>query len=196
MSSWSPETILGSEVRGFASVPDPDTAERFRLLDAELAEVGVEAELCLVGGAVVVLAFNAAPETRRIGALLKSTDLVWGAAQKVAEARGHGADWLRSALRSSLGSAAAGPFVEAAHPRIFAARPECVLAIRSASMVVDEGSGPEEDVRYLLRFLDILSPAAGMARIELYLTRRQLPDDIEERLTAILGYASPLTGRG
>ena len=61
-------------------------------------------------------------------------------------------------------------------------------------MVVDEGSGPEEGVRYLLRFLDISSPAAAMARIEPYLTRRQLPDDIEERLTAILSYTSPLTG--
>ena len=196
MSSWWPETILGSEVSGFASVPDPDTAERFRHLDAELAEVGVEAELCLVGGAVVVLAFNSAPQTRRIGALLKSTDLVRGAAQRVAASRGLDAAWLSSAVRSFLGSATAtGPFVETAHLRIFAARPEYVLAIRCASMVVDEGSGPEEDVRYLLRFLDISSPPAAMARIELYLTRRQLPDDIEERLTAILSYASPVTGR-
>lgn len=195
MSSWSFERILGTEVSRFASVPDRDAAERFRHLDAELADVGVEAELCLVGGAVVVLAFNAAPETRRIGALLESTDLVRGAAQRVAEARGLGADWLNSAVRSFLGSAATGPFVETAHLRIFAARPEYVLAIRCASMVVDEGSGPEEDVRYLLRFLDISSPPAAMARIELYLTRRQLPDDIEERLSAILSYASPVTGR-
>jgi len=175
-------------VSGFTAAQDRDAAELFRLLDQELAGADIEAELCLVGGAVVVLAFHAVPESRRIRSLVRSTEPVRIAAARVADRVGLGPEWLSTAVRRFLGgSAAFGPLLERASLRVFVARPEYVLAMRCASMLVEQGAGPDDDVRYLLRYLDVFTPEDAMERIGRYLPERQLPDDIESRLSAIMG---------
>lgn len=173
--------------------PSPSTerrelAERFELLSDELAEVDVEAELCLVGGAVVVIAFNAKPDTRRIRALFKPTDLVRAAAERVANVMGLPHDWLNDSVRRLLGSGdTSDPSLDVANLKLFGARPDYVLAVKCASLAFDTASGAEDDIRYLLRFLDIRGLADAMTLIGRYFSERQLPRDIEQRLATILG---------
>jgi hypothetical protein len=63
-------------------------------LSAELAERGARAELFLVGGAALAVAYDAMRATRDLDAVFIPTDVVRQAAAAVAEREGLAEDWL------------------------------------------------------------------------------------------------------
>src|ERR1700680_581531 len=67
-------------------------------LSAELAARGARAELFLVGGAALAVAYDAMRATRDLDAVFVPTDVVRQAARAVAEHRGLAEDWLNDAV--------------------------------------------------------------------------------------------------
>ncbi|MDA0327798.1 MAG: hypothetical protein O2958_02115 [Gemmatimonadetes bacterium] len=163
--------------------------ETFRALNAELARRGVEVELCLVGGAVMVVAFNANAQTRRVRALFASSARCVDAAATVAARLGAAPDWLNASVRQFLvgrSQPATAPYLDTTHLKVYEARPEYVLAMKVAALDVDRGPDATADIRYLLRFLDLATVEDTTGTVGLYFRDRQLPEDAAGRLGEIL----------
>jgi hypothetical protein len=68
-------------------------------LNDELAVRGARADLFLVGGAAIAVAYDEARSTRDLDAVFLPTDVVREAAAAVAERRGLNVDWLNDAVK-------------------------------------------------------------------------------------------------
>ncbi|WP_112140545.1 DUF6036 family nucleotidyltransferase [Glycomyces dulcitolivorans] len=71
-------------------------------LGAELEAAGERADLFLVGGAAMALAYNTRRATRDLDAVFEPKQVVYAAARKVAERNGIAEDWLNDAVKGFL----------------------------------------------------------------------------------------------
>lgn len=147
----------------------PDLHRLFGLLNAELAAQDTAGEVYVVGGAVMCLALGARDATRDVGAIFRPTRVIREAAARVA-ARAHVPDgWLNDAVKGLLG--ARGEFddyMELTHLRIFVAQPAYLLAMKCAAMRLGAEFHDVDDVRYLLRLLNVTTVAEAMRIVTQY----------------------------
>ena len=160
----------------------------FGALNARLSAVDVEAELCLMGGAVMIIAFDADPETRHVRALFKPTQAVLDAAEAVALDQGLAREWLHEAVRRLLRSEGRGlgRFLERSNLRVYEPRPDYVLAMKAASLELEPERDAEADLSYLLRSMGVSGASEALERIGRYFGERQLPASLGPRLAALL----------
>lgn len=138
-------------------------------LGAELALDGVHGEVYLVGGAVMCLVLNARPATRDVDALFRPARLVRQAAARVAASEGVPATWLNDAVKGFLSPRGDfDPFLELPHLRVFVARPGYLLAMKCAAMRLGEEFHDLDDVRYLLRYLNVSTVEAALEIVTRY----------------------------
>ncbi len=147
----------------------------FELLDAELRESETLGELYVVGGAVMCLALDARDSTNDVDALFKPTREIREAAARVAASANAPEHWLNDAVKgflSPLGEFAV--YFERPHLRVYVAEPHYLLAMKCAAMRIGEGFHDLDDVRFLLRHLDISSSAEALEIVARYFDERQL----------------------
>ena len=165
-----------------------DIRRLFELLDCELGNVDAEGELYLVGGAVMCLALNARDATRDVDALFKPTKIIREAAARVAAEANVPGDWLIHAVKGYLGPRGDfDPFLELPHLRVFVARPAYLLAMKCAAMRLGEEFHDLDDVRYLLRYLNISSVCEAVDVVTQYFDESQMLPDTKLALEEILG---------
>jgi predicted nucleotidyltransferase len=160
----------------------------FELLDEELASAGVTGELHVVGGAVMCLALGARESTRDVDALFQPVRELREAAVRVAARADVPDDWLNDAVKGFL--AAEGdfrPYLELPHLRVFVAEPHYLLAMKCAAMRLGAEFQDLEDVRYLLRHLNIRSSREALAVVTRYFDEAQLPLKTRLALEELLG---------
>ena len=165
-----------------------DIRRLFELLDQELARVEVTGELQVVGGAVMCLALGAREATRDVDALFKPSREVREAAVRVAARAGLPEDWLNDAVKGFL--SAEGdfrPYLELPHLRVFVAEPHYLLAMKCAAMRLGAEFHDLEDVRYLLRHLNIRSSREALEVVTRYFDETQLPSKKRLALEELLG---------
>jgi hypothetical protein len=155
------------------------TAEDIRrlldLLDEELARVDVEGELYMVGGAVMCLALGARAATRDVDALFRPTRAIREAAARVALRAGVPGTWLNDAVKGYLDDRGDfDVFLELPHLRVFVARPDYLLAMKCASMRLGEEFRDLDDVRYLLRYLNISTADQALEIVTRYFDESRL----------------------
>ncbi len=112
---------------------DADLA-RLSRLDAVLHDTGVDAELLLVGGAVLTVVFAHDPGSRRPEGIFGDPDELQRAVNGVAEEAGLAPDWLRGAVRHLFAERGPGFTWQASRVSVFAPRPEYVLALKCAEL--------------------------------------------------------------
>ncbi|HEU6452526.1 MAG TPA: hypothetical protein VFT57_13990 [Gemmatimonadaceae bacterium] len=153
-----------------------DIRRLFELLDMELGAEGAEGEVYLVGGAVMCLALDARPSTRDLDAFFRPASVVRGAVARVAARAGVREDWLNDAVKGFLSPRGEfEPYLELPYLRVFVARPEYLLAMKCASMRLGEEFHDLDDVRYLLRYLNISNVEEALAIVTRYFSESQLP---------------------
>ncbi len=125
-------------------------------LAAELAQRGVSAEMYVVGGAAIALAFDERRSTRDIDAVFEPKAVVYEAAETVAGQRGLPAGWLNDAVKGFLAGPdpAAAPVLDLPGLRCLAASPQTLLALKVLAHRVGED---EADLRLLASELDLKS---------------------------------------
>jgi len=158
------------------------------LLEEELAAAGVLGEVHVVGGAVFCLALGARDATRDVDALFRPAAEVRRAAARAAARAGVPEDWLNDAVKGFLGRRGDfEPYLELPHLRVYTAHPRYLLAMKCAAMRL----GPEfhdlDDVRYLLRHLDVRTAGGAMEIVRRYFPEEAIPAKTRYALEEILG---------
>jgi hypothetical protein len=159
----------------------------FALLDQELAATGVQGELYLLGGAVMCLAYAARPSTQDVDAVFRPTKEVRQAAARVALKARVPADWLNDGVKgfvSAHGDFA--PYLELQHLRVLLAQPEYLLAMKCLAFRIGSEFHDEDDIRYLLRHLDIRSVEQAQTVIARYYPLEKFPQKTLYALAEIL----------
>jgi hypothetical protein len=117
-------------------------------LAGELERRGVVAEMYVVGGAAIALAFDERRATREIDAVFEPKDVVYEAAVIVAERLGLPGGWLNDAVKGFLegDDPTATPVLDLPGLRCLTASPETLLALKVLAHRVGED---EADLRLL-----------------------------------------------
>ena len=153
-----------------------DIERLFERLNDELARCGITGEVYLAGGAVMCLVFNARASTRDIDAFFRPAKEVRAAARAVAAASGLPDDWLNDAVKGYLSNREDfHRYLDLSNLRVLTASPEYLLAMKCLAMRLGEGFHDEEDVRFLLRYLNLTDYAKALEVVARYYPRERLP---------------------
>lgn len=146
------------------------------LLNAELRRSGTVGELFLVGGAVMCLAYDARPSTMDVDALFRPAEKVRQAAARAAVGAGIDGHWLNDAVKGFMSAQGEyAPFLELDHLRVMVAQPEYLLAMKCLAMRIGAEFHDEEDIRFLLRLLDVRSYEQALSIVAKYYPIERLP---------------------
>lgn len=170
-----------------AQLTKTDIHRLFELLDEELAAVDCQGELFLVGGAVMCLALGTRESTRDVDALFRPTRQVREAAARVAFSLDVPATWLNDAVKGFLSPHGEfDDYLELGHLRVFVAPPSYLLAMKCAAMRLGEEFHDLDDVRYLLRYLNITTVEEALATVTRYFDEQRLPAKTRLALAELL----------
>ena len=154
-------------------------------LSAELSARNARAELFLVGGAALAVAYDATRATRDLDAVFVPTDVVRQAARAVAEREGLTEDWLNNAVKGFL----PGPdpdaqrFYSSDSLIVDVASPRYLLAMKlfAARAEIDA-----DDITLLYRQLGFTTVEEGLDLVEQAYPGRPIPPKVRFLLTEIL----------
>jgi len=158
------------------SLTRADILHLFDLLNAELAATDTHGEIYLVGGAVMCLALGARAATRDVDAWFRPASAIRQAAARVAARADVPADWLNDAVKAWLSPRGEfDRYLERSHLQVFVAQPDYLLAMKCAAMRLGEEFHDLDDVRFLLRYLNITTAADALAVVARYFDEQQIP---------------------
>ena len=161
--------------------------ELLGMLNDRLAEEDVVGELYMVGGAVMALAYNARPSTNDVDAVFIPRDVVRRIAHAIARDEGIAEGWLNDAVKGFLGDR--GDFskwLELSHLRVFIPVPEYLLAMKCVAFRLGPEFHDEDDVRYLLRYLNVERSDQALAIVERYFPADRIPPKTRFALQELL----------
>ena len=161
--------------------------ELFTLLEAALEREGVVGEVYVVGGAVMTLAFAARPSTNDVDAVFTPKEVVRRAARRVARDADVDPDWLNDAVKGFLGERGEfSTWLDLPHLKVFTPVPEYLLAMKCIAFRLGPEFHDEEDVRYLLRYLNVERARDALAIVERYFPSDQIPPKTRFALEELL----------
>lgn len=73
-----------------------------KMLNDQLAEMGIKGEICLYGGAIMCMVFDARPATKDIDAVFKPEQKIHLAALRIAKEHHLPLDWLNDGVKGYL----------------------------------------------------------------------------------------------
>jgi hypothetical protein len=153
-----------------------DIHRLFALLNQELATSTTHAELFLVGGAVMCLAYGARSSTEDVDALFRPSTEVRRAAARVAVRAGLNDGWLNDGVKGFMSTQGDfAPFLEMDHLSVMVAQPAYLLAMKCLAMRIGAEFHDEDDIRYLLRHLDVRTYDQATSLISKYYPLERFP---------------------
>jgi hypothetical protein len=141
-------------------------------LNTELARMDVVGELCLYGGAVMCVVYQARPSTKDVDAIFQPTSQMRQAAARVAERHDLRPDWLNDAVKGFVVQHAQRVLFDLTNLKVYVPEPDYLLAMKTLAARV-EGTDPE-DVRFLINLLDLRSAEEVFAVLERYYPRQRI----------------------
>jgi hypothetical protein len=133
------------------------------------------------------LALDARESTRHVDAYVKPAKLIREAAARVAARAKVPDTWLNDAAKAFLGPHGEfDDYLELSHLRVFVAQPAYLLAMKCAAMRLGEEFHDVDDVRYLLRFLNITTVDEAMRVVTKYFDESRLPPKTRLALEELL----------
>ena len=159
----------------------------FHALNDELARAGIRGEVLVVGGAAMVLGFNAREATRDVDAVFEPASNVRAAAQTVAESQGLPADWLNDAAKGFM-PADTQPrnlILELPNLSVWVPPPQYLLAMKAIAARLD--SQDAADLRTLIHDLGLHRVDEVFEVVERYYPRNQIPARTQFFLEELFG---------
>lgn len=166
-----------------------DIERLFRKLNAELAKLDVRGEVHLVGGAVLCLVHEAREATRDVDAYFRPARELRAAAARVALDEGVPETWLNDAVKGFFSEHGTfSDYEQLSHLTIYVADAAYLLAMKCLSARIGEEFHDVDDIRYLLRYLNIASVAEARAIIERYYPIERFPQKTLYLLEDLLAF--------
>ena len=160
---------------------------RLQALDRQLAILELDVEFYFIGGAILHQTFAMRPATVRPHAMFKPSGLLAQATEEVARSQAWPATWLEDALREILRPGPrAARFIDLRRLKAFRPPPEYALAIKVAAAASPIGAREVDDLRFLLRSLNLTTADAALAVVTRYFAERYLPPDAPAMLDRLL----------
>jgi hypothetical protein len=141
-------------------------------LNDALRAMEVKGEVCLYGGAVMCLVFDARPATKDVDAVFQPTRQMRQAIERVAEANGLPGDWLNDAVKGYVVPHPQRIFFDFSHLKIFIPEPDYLLAMKTLAARVD--APDRSDIELLIKVLGIKRADEVFAVLEKYYPRQQI----------------------
>jgi hypothetical protein len=141
-------------------------------LDDELQAMNIKGEVCLYGGVVMCLVYDARPATKDVDAVFKPTTEMRQAIERVAERNALRSDWLNDAVKGFLVPHQQTKFLDLPCLKVYVPEPDYLLAMKAISARAE--SYDPEDVKLLIELLRLKSPDEVFAVIEKYYPRQQI----------------------
>lgn len=153
-----------------------DIDRLLRLLNDELTVKNVCGEIYLVGGAVMCMVFESRTSTRDLDAFFRPTKLIREAAAKVANKNGVPEKWLNDAVKGYLSDRGDyQPYLDLPNLRVLTAQAPYLLAMKCLAARIGEEFHDVNDIRYLLRYLNITNYDDALAQITRYYPIARFP---------------------
>jgi hypothetical protein len=149
-------------------------------LDAECEKQGIAGEICIYGGAGMVLVFDARQSTRDVDAVFRPKAEIRTAAEAVASRLGLPLDWLNDGVKGFLSETEETrrisiPELEALQNlRIVWPTPEYLLAMKCMAARSDDSSTDKEDVVFLFRRVGIRSEEQALEIVERFFPKERI----------------------
>lgn len=147
----------------------------FHALNDELAREGTKGEVGIVGGAAMVLAFNARESTRDVDAVFEPASKLRAAAARVASMQGLPVDWLNDAAKGYM-PADTQPrriLLDLPHLAVWMPPPGYLLAMKAIAARFD--SHDAQDLRTLISHMGLSQVQEVLEVVEDYYPRNQVP---------------------
>jgi hypothetical protein len=146
-----------------------------RALNDELVRQGVRGEVGIVGGAAMVLAFNARESTRDVDAVFEPSSKVRVAAERVAKLLKLPADWLNDAARGYMPADTQPRTILLDLPglAVWTPPPQYLLAMKAIAARFD--SHDAADLRTLIQHMRLKGVEEVLELVERYYPRNQIP---------------------
>jgi hypothetical protein len=141
-------------------------------LNEELRSMDVKGEICLYGGAVMALVYDARPDTKDVDAIFQPTQKIREAAARVGRAHGLKPDWLNDAVKGFLVPHPQRILLDLSNLKVFVPEPDYLLAMKAMSARANTMDA--SDVVFLIDLLKMKSVNEVLNLIEKYYPREQI----------------------
>ncbi len=142
------------------------------LLNDELCHREIKGELCLYGGAVMCLAFNARPNTKDVDAVFKPVKEIRDIAAQIGKDHNVKEDWLNDGVKGFVVQHHQTVFLNLPNLKIFVPEADYLLAMKTLSARVD--ASDKDDVIFLIDKLKIAEPEEVFTILGKYYPNEQI----------------------
>lgn len=139
-------------------------------LNEKLQRRNVKGEICLYGGAVMCLVYDARPSTKDVDAIFQPSEIIREAAKEIANEYELVNDWLNDGVKGFLVEHPRKVFLNLSHLVVMVADPEYMLAMKSLSARID--GTDSKDIEFLINKLKITTVDEVFKIIDKYYPRR------------------------
>ena len=141
-------------------------------LSDELSAMESKGEICLYGGAVMCLVYQARPNTKDVDAVFQPTAQMREAAERVAQTYGLRADWLNDAVKGFVVEHPQRVLFDFPALKVYVPEPDYLLAMKTLAARVD--TSDRDDIVFLLKLLRLQSADEVFAVLEKYYPRQRI----------------------
>ncbi|MFL6211042.1 MAG: hypothetical protein ACJ74W_19490 [Pyrinomonadaceae bacterium] len=141
-------------------------------LNDELRAMNVKGEVCLYGGAVMCLVFDARPSTKDVAAIFRPTREIRQAAERVAATHGLRPDWLNDAVKGFVVAHPQRVLFDLSHLKVYVPEPDYLLAMKALAARVD--TTDKGDVQLLISSLGLKTAEEVFTILEKYYQHQQI----------------------
>jgi hypothetical protein len=149
-----------------------DILKYLHALNDKLEQRGVKGEICLYGGAVMCLVYEARPSTRDVDAVFQPARIIRNAAKEIAQEHDLSEDWLNDGVKGFLVDHTKKVFLNLPHLTVMVADSKYLLAMKALSARIDATDG--QDIAFLVNELGIKTVEEVFEIIEAYYPRRMI----------------------
>lgn len=161
-------------------------------ISVELSKEGLKGEILILGGAMMVLVFNARTSTKDVDAIFYPKVKIYELSKKITEKYGLPENWLNDSVKGFIKKTPLNKqlLIRFDNLLVYVPEPEYILAMKSISMRIGIESSDIEDLKFLINYLKLKSAKDIFKIIEKYYPQNQIPQKtyyaIEEILQKVL----------
>lgn len=141
-------------------------------LNDELRRMDVKGEICLYGGAVMCLVYNARPDTKDVDAVFEPVRHIRKAAGRVAEAHRLNKDWLNYAVKMFLVPHKRSILFDFPNLKIYVPEPDYLLAMKT--LAARANTQDRSDIEFLVDRLSLQSAEQVLKLVKGYYPHKQV----------------------